>query len=174
MSNSGLAIEIQYKGKRLYFGVGSAIHERLALIGWPYWRVEFEGDTDDYEINEKSHTLKSPETAIRINGVSVLDFWSEIATAEEAAIFSREIMLLSGQSMGRCWQPINTAPKDGTKVLLFWGNAAEQHQRIEVGQWHDNRNAKNPRPYWEGMAAHNVRNYRQFPPSHWQPLVGPS
>ena len=59
-------------------------------------------------------------------------------------------------TMGACWRPIETAPRDGTKVLLFWSDSGRRQRGIEVGYWNDDRNAsRKPRPYW-------------------QPLVGPS
>ena len=45
------------------------------------------------------------------------------------------------------WQPIETAPKDGTRVLLYrpshyvWA-------RIVCGKYADEQYAKKPRPYW--------------------------
>jgi hypothetical protein len=55
------------------------------------------------------------------------------------------------------WQPIETAPKDGTRVLIYEPNTEEGGSvllgKYEDGQWHDldfNRN-----------------------PTHWMPLPEP-
>ena len=68
------------------------------------------------------------------------------------------------------WLPIKTAPKDGTRVLLFFpvfGNAPRQ----EFGQWEVQRHNKKPVPYWsgDGECVYGVQWYRGFQPTHWMP-----
>ena len=43
------------------------------------------------------------------------------------------------------WQPINTAPKDGTRVLLLWRN------RVYIGAWSDEAQFEQceRRPGWQ-------------------------
>lgn len=58
------------------------------------------------------------------------------------------------------WQPIETAPKDGTWVLLY-------HQYARISDW-----------YWDGQKWHNdVLDWGDDEPSlaptHWQPLPDP-
>ena len=67
------------------------------------------------------------------------------------------------------WQPIDTAPKDGTPVLLYL-NDADQMQyhalgRILVGHWDDHPRCR----CW--IAGGYMR--RVFPPTHWAPLPEP-
>ena len=68
------------------------------------------------------------------------------------------------------WQPIETAPKDGTDVLLF--SSQEKKWPIRRGYWSNNEYSKKPRPYW---STRQITGYsdRMFIPTHWQPLLPP-
>lgn len=68
------------------------------------------------------------------------------------------------------WQPIETAPKDGTKVILYNGN------RAASAQWFDKfekcENDQFPQTGWfEGISY----GYHCFfySPTHWIPLPEP-
>ena len=67
------------------------------------------------------------------------------------------------------WQPIDTAPKDGTSILVcpgFW-NA----KTCSIARFDDDEYAKKPRPYWRRDDAFNrVGVNRDNPPTHWMPL----
>ena len=70
------------------------------------------------------------------------------------------------------WLPIETAPKDGTSILVWpptWtGKAAS------IAKWDEDRYSKNPRPYWLRDDAFNrVTISREKPPTHWMPLPPP-
>lgn len=54
------------------------------------------------------------------------------------------------------WQPIETAPKDGTEVLLL------AERRIANGSW--NHGGAFHTPHW---MSHGTNMHR---PTHWQPL----
>lgn len=73
------------------------------------------------------------------------------------------------------WQPIETAPKDGTRVLLYWAAATLSNQPFfACGRWNDDRYNKKPRPYWDGDMAHNgKREYQQNPPTLWAEIILP-
>lgn len=60
------------------------------------------------------------------------------------------------------WQPIETAPKDGSRILLL------RRQQIVCGYWRRNWGE----PYW-AHDAHVVDDARWFPPTHWMPLPDP-
>ena len=66
------------------------------------------------------------------------------------------------------WQPIETAPKDETRILLW---STMFGGRAIGGRWNTDRYAKRPRPFWDtdgqlgGKDAHRVRHA-----THWQPL----
>ena len=65
------------------------------------------------------------------------------------------------------WQPIETAPKDGTKVLLV-----SNRGQVYIGQYDDDRWVRKPEPYWciAGMPKTHARAQR---PTHWMPLPEP-
>lgn len=61
-------------------------------------------------------------------------------------------------------QPIDTAPQDGTKILIF-----HPVLRWTLGKWDDQRHHSRPRPFWSRM-GNRERGDRENPPTHWQPL----
>jgi hypothetical protein len=61
------------------------------------------------------------------------------------------------------WQPIATAPKDGTRVLLWW--AKDARSRIRILRW--DSDLYNPEGRWtDGEYDYDM-------PSHWMPLPDP-
>lgn len=68
------------------------------------------------------------------------------------------------------WQTMDTAPKDGTKILLH----IRPHLYV-VGWWSDDKYSRKPRPLWETsdyMYGKTVS--RMCPPLHWAPIVEPA
>lgn len=70
------------------------------------------------------------------------------------------------------WQPIGTAPRDGSDVILYCadtGGHAVQHQTM-VGHWHDGRfvvmTAIGSGGYWVSSVA-------VMPWTHWMPIPKP-
>ena len=65
------------------------------------------------------------------------------------------------------WQPIETAPKDGTRVLVFchWG--------VDIAQWNQDSYIRKPKPYWSYRRSSSKGADRRFPPTHWMPLPEP-
>jgi hypothetical protein len=70
------------------------------------------------------------------------------------------------------WQPIETAPRDGTWVLLYfdgWDTPSSEGQpTIYVGQWP-------PEDHWRHDGTWYVdwgdlTQYHIGPPTHWMPL----
>ena len=64
------------------------------------------------------------------------------------------------------WRPIETAPKDGREVLLFWPFNAFGTPTVDTGAW-----LKIP-----SYTEHWCRNRRPMfggDPSHWMPLPEP-
>lgn len=68
------------------------------------------------------------------------------------------------------WLPIESAPKDGTKVLLYC-----PHIGVVRGSWQFNKYAKKPRPYWSNdwEAVAGAIATRADQPTHWMPLPPP-
>ena len=58
------------------------------------------------------------------------------------------------------WRPIETAPKDGTKVLL-WNNGG-----MDIYWWHENK--YDDIPNWISETG-----WTPATPNHWQPLPKP-
>lgn len=60
------------------------------------------------------------------------------------------------------WQPIETAPKDGTQFLAAWGD------RVIVTYWLDNTKTATP---WAGWRVPSMTTMRPGEcPTFWQPL----
>ena len=57
------------------------------------------------------------------------------------------------------WKPIETAPKDGTKVLL-WADG-----QVEIGDWLPDAHPWNDTSWWIEGGQITARN-----PTHWMPL----
>lgn len=67
------------------------------------------------------------------------------------------------------WQDIGTAPKDGTKVLLYCAKASKQTKSRQgmqaVDYWHTVKN--------DGFQGWGKFNKTYFPATHWMPLPKP-
>ena len=61
------------------------------------------------------------------------------------------------------WLPMDTAPKDGRRILLWWGD------RVVYGHWLDNLQTSVP---WSGWRGPSLEPMRTGQPSHWMPLPG--
>jgi len=70
------------------------------------------------------------------------------------------------------WQPIETAPKDGTRVLLICCKTSAECRRfmhhMEVDFWHDKKTAPK-----SGFVGWGLFNNSYWPPTHWMPLPEP-
>ena len=64
------------------------------------------------------------------------------------------------------WRTIDSAPKDGSKILLWaWG-------KVAIGEWDMQPHHSQPRPYWT-YDNRPVTTCRGHPPTHWRPLPPP-
>jgi hypothetical protein len=83
-----------------------------------------------------------------------------------------ETEALGGQSRSTAglgaWLPIETAPKDGTKVMV----ACPWLGVCGPANWNKNEYAKKPRPYWThwGERTWGTLLIRGDQPTHWQPM----
>ncbi len=67
------------------------------------------------------------------------------------------------------WQPIETAPKDGTLVLAGrFVKGCDHDGHIAVDHWHDRR--RNPKDTYDGFGRFNNT---WWPATHWMPLPPP-
>lgn len=79
----------------------------------------------------------------------------------ESNMTKREITMAEREADN--WQPIETAPKDGARLWLFWPLAHVDDQQA-IGWWIDTPTGG----YWT-----DALDCRFEPPSHWQPLPPP-
>jgi hypothetical protein len=56
------------------------------------------------------------------------------------------------------WQPIETAPKDGTAILVF-------HNRMVIEAWYSGR--------WGRFVQSETGGHNGIAPTHWMPLPAP-
>lgn len=71
---------------------------------------------------------------------------------------------INGSGSLEKWQPIETAPRDGTEILVIdatWFNA-----KINQSSWKNDKFDKEHGGWWDGFST----CYR---PTHWQPLPSP-
>lgn len=62
------------------------------------------------------------------------------------------------------WQPIATAPKDGTDVLAW------MHEQVVVARWDDQRFYSRPQPFWKSWGPRGSCADRGSQPLWWMPL----
>jgi hypothetical protein len=67
--------------------------------------------------------------------------------------------------VARDWQPIETAPRDGTYILLGWFLEGGGGGHPEVAFWHSTKQL------WCSSRLLNAEGY--YSPTHWQPLPEP-
>lgn len=66
------------------------------------------------------------------------------------------------------WQPIESAPKDGTYVIVWpptWPSATS------CARWDADPYAVRSRPFWRRLDAVGVNDSRDYPPTHWRPVL---
>ena len=67
------------------------------------------------------------------------------------------------------WQPIETAPQDGTAVLVYPG--LWSGRTCSIAQFNSDQYAKKPRPYWSRDDDLGKITYsREASTTHWMPL----
>lgn len=91
--------------------------------------------------------------------------WFEGFTGDIITAFAAEIEAAEarGLSAGPGWRPIETAPKDGTRILVwseFRGNmAASMHEKTTCDL-----------TYWNDLNGGGWVRHTWATPTHWQPL----
>lgn len=69
------------------------------------------------------------------------------------------------------WQPIETAPKDGTSILVGCNYYRYGKSQVTL-VWHD-RGMWIEGSYWDNEEEEYVAAQCEFKPSHWMPLPDP-
>jgi hypothetical protein len=71
------------------------------------------------------------------------------------------------------WQPIETAPRDGSELLGWF----PYHARADTGgsvfviRWNNERHHNKPKPHFSASGwAWGVLDLRRHQPTHWMPL----
>jgi len=73
------------------------------------------------------------------------------------------------------WQPIETAPKDGTWILVCGGRTEDEEvtRTHAVAQWTDDLNGRKTKWHWQ-FAWYDGGYYGFYEnPTHWMPLPEP-
>ena len=97
--------------------------------------------------------------------------WNDVGTMMNAWLEANQF----AQASNMVWRPIEEAPKDGTRVLLYWPKFGS-NPRQEIGYFEMQKYHSKPTPYWWSSNAvknYGVRWYRDYQPTHWQPLPQP-
>lgn len=68
------------------------------------------------------------------------------------------------------WQPIETAPTDGTRILLSNPTHPALTLRVVIGYYDPDSYSKRPRPYWSIEGIRSVSGQRLYRPTHWMYL----
>lgn len=65
------------------------------------------------------------------------------------------------------YQPIETAPKDGSRIMLF-----VPKQGWVFGRWQSDKYSPKPRPYWtnDNEYVWGIRETRNSQPTFWMPV----
>ena len=119
----------------------------------------------------------SPEAVeARLEVFTRLEDWGSFGSDEmgEIATLIRALRsALTASEQQRTWQPIETAPKDGTSILIYGGTYNDNE-----GYYHDMECrfptlafwSGNYMPHWHGdnLDGHDRWNVHQ--PTHWMPL----
>ena len=72
------------------------------------------------------------------------------------------------------WQPIETAPKGGAKILVYRPDACAEWMRVDIAHYDSQKGYANPRPFWNSLTRiWNVSELRKYEPTHWMPLPDP-
>jgi len=102
-------------------------------------------------------TYPTDDQVVAANAVYADNFISNQNDRMRAALIAAE---------QEAWLPIESAPKDGTRIMLY------RKGHVVFGHWNYDRFARNPRPYWshDDQRAFGTTDARKTAPTHWRPL----
>jgi len=107
------------------------------------------------------------KAAARMTGEACAASRDVIGRAKEQVAFVEKLLAsaIARQPSTGDWRQIDTAPKDGTTIILRAGNL------VDTAHWQDNWE----RPHvWAGWLWHTITlQWRTAMPTHWMPLPKP-
>lgn len=104
---------------------------------------------------EHASEILEVATQAKAAGVLLIEPWEEA----KQTFLADAAALASAGLLSQGWLPIEGAPKDGTRVILF-----TDHATFKLGFWLNDR--------WESMGFPD-NEYLQTSPTHWMPLPPP-
>jgi len=100
--------------------------------------------------------------ALSYIGTSKFGFKARVVRLDELLELPELSRLAAPERAGEGWQPIETAPKDGSTIILRAGDV------VDTGHWTDNSMTAYP---WQGWTWHTlVTKATTSKPTHWMPL----
>lgn len=78
----------------------------------------------------------------------------------------RDYIECADKRLARQWQPIATAPKDGTRIFALWLYNGKTQLAVET-YWHSDE-SEGDKPFWYSPGLAWMLD--GIAPSHWQPL----
>lgn len=98
-----------------------------------------------------------------------------VARHQERVLAFSELLLCTTphEPTSAGWMPIDTAPKNGTRLNLYWGDIPLFTGISSCyGSWDADKYATKPRPYWthDKERLSGVKETRSNQPTHWMPL----
>jgi hypothetical protein len=93
-------------------------------------------------------------------------------------VWKEPIISPINKPMSNEWQPIETAPKDGTEILayekcdyLYSNGEIKPFERIKIVRWNEVMQFNNPEDEYDWMTGSSFDE--QINPTHWIPLPKP-
>lgn len=110
------------------------------------------------------------------DGSAVLEPRTAVNTTIEPLYTAAAILEAVQAAVGQGWQGIDSAPKDGTNVLITGGTFEDDNCMagsfpfvgMSIAHW-TGQDFPNDSP-WEGIPCHSHDDYRRHRPTHWMPL----
>lgn len=106
-------------------------------------------------MSDQAKIIEVMAEAVRVSRINDVYDADEIASDILAALSAEGMAVVPG------WQPIESAPKDGTRIILAWGGAAV------TGSYLDNGHTAYP---WKGWRVPSLELTPPGAPVAWMPF----